>query len=58
MNFLNFARKWREFVNFRVKFMNFCPKNKEKWVKNFKGLKKCIANKKLTNERERERERE
>ncbi len=37
--------------------MNFRLKNKEKRVKRFKGLKKCITNKKLTNERERERER-
>ena len=48
---MNFIRKRREFVNFRLK-------NKQKRVKKFKGLKKYITNKKLTNERERERERE
>ena len=37
--------------------MNFRLKNKEKRVKRFKGLKKYITDKKLTNERERERER-
>lgn len=54
VDFLNFTRKWRKFVSFRVKIMNFCLVNKEKRAKRVEKFKNSTAKKRTKRERERE----